>query len=89
MAVTKSRTLNIAYLYSDSSYEYPSPYSVGESADYSEGLKPMKPFGMDLDVTSNRSSIISQVNVCVTEFYVGGNISKKKKKKYKIVPMLN
>ncbi|PSN45803.1 hypothetical protein C0J52_10771 [Blattella germanica] len=44
----------------DSSYEYPSPYSLGDSADYSEGLKPMKPFGMDLDVTSNRSSIISQ-----------------------------
>ncbi|XP_069681425.1 uncharacterized protein [Periplaneta americana] len=46
---------------SDSSYEYPSPYSLGDSTDYSEGLKPMKPFGMDLDVSSNRSSIISQV----------------------------
>ncbi|PNF15288.1 hypothetical protein B7P43_G01028 [Cryptotermes secundus] len=45
---------------SDSSFEYPSPYSLGDNADYSEGLKPMKPFGMDLDITSNRSSIISQ-----------------------------
>jgi hypothetical protein len=31
----------------------------------------MKPFGMDLDVTSNRSSVISQVNEIVfhTERY--------------------
>ncbi|XP_067011804.2 uncharacterized protein [Anabrus simplex] len=47
---------------SDSSYEYPNPYSA-DSVDYSEGLKPMKPFGMDLDVSSNRSSIISQVRL--------------------------
>jgi hypothetical protein len=59
------KTLCMSCLSSDSSYEYPSPYSVSDGADYSEGLKPMKPFGMDLDVTSNRSSIISQVNVPV------------------------
>ncbi|XP_049943336.1 serine/arginine repetitive matrix protein 1 [Schistocerca serialis cubense] len=44
---------------SDSSYEFPNSYSI-DTSDYSDGLKPMKPFGMDLDVTSNRSSIISQ-----------------------------
>lgn len=51
------------YFFSDSSFEYPSPYNLGDNVDYSNGLKPMKPFGMDLDVTSNRSSTISQVNL--------------------------
>ncbi|XP_046383530.1 uncharacterized protein LOC124154075 [Ischnura elegans] len=47
---------------SDSSCELPNNYSVDQQeTDMSEGLlKPMKPFGMDLDVSSNRSSIISQ-----------------------------
>jgi len=54
---------HFSYFFSDSSFEYPSPYSLGDNVDYSNSLKPMKPFGMDLDVTSNRSSTISQVNL--------------------------
>ncbi|KAF4523354.1 hypothetical protein B566_EDAN005508 [Ephemera danica] len=43
---------------SDSSYDFSSnPYTVTTTAG---SLKPMKPFGMDLDVHSNRSSVISQ-----------------------------
>lgn len=38
----------------------------------------MKPFGMDLDVTSNRSSTISQVNVHMLEdFFAWENASYK------------
>ncbi|KAJ9586259.1 hypothetical protein L9F63_020093, partial [Diploptera punctata] len=52
--------VDVSSILCDSSYEFPSPYSASDGPDYSDGLKPMKPFGMDLDVTSNRSSIISQ-----------------------------
>nr|CAD7261345.1 unnamed protein product [Timema shepardi] len=40
-------------------HKYPHPH-LEPGIGYAEGLKPMKPFGMDLDVSSNRSSIISQ-----------------------------
>ncbi|XP_063229308.1 uncharacterized protein LOC134534737 [Bacillus rossius redtenbacheri] len=54
-SVTQQNSSNSDVLYDDYAHPYLEP-GVG----YSEGLKPMKPFGMDLDVSSNRSSIISQ-----------------------------